>query len=117
MLMEACVVLLRVSYRMFHKQGISGQHCTVRIIDTATLMEACVVLLRDRDVLKYKHRIIRIIDTATLMEACVVLCTYSQNVLRQRKEKDKNDDTSLSNIYVYNTFTGTISESVEIALI
>ena len=47
-----CVVLLRVSSRMFHKQGISGQHHTVRIIDTATLMEAFVVLLRDRDVLK-----------------------------------------------------------------
>ena len=57
MLMEACVVLLRVSYRMFHKQGISGQHRTGRakiyILDSiyaATLMEAFVVLwshLRD----------------------------------------------------------------------
>ena len=44
MLMEACVVLLRVSYRMFHKQGISGQHRIVCIINTATLMEACVVI-------------------------------------------------------------------------
>ena len=51
MLMEACVVLLRVSYRMFHKQGISGQHRTGRakiyILDSiyaATLMEAFVAL-------------------------------------------------------------------------
>ena len=53
--MKACVVLLRVSYRMFCKQRQSGQHCTVRIIDTATLIEAFVVLLRDRDVLKYVY--------------------------------------------------------------
>ena len=36
-LMEACVVLLRVSYRMFHKQGISGQHCTGQFLSSDRL--------------------------------------------------------------------------------
>ena len=87
-LMEACVVLLRVSYRKLHKQGISGHHRTryqfqgIKIIICCTNGRTSVTNMRHIprgapycSQQRLWKRLLYYLP-ATLMEAFVVLSTY-----------------------------------------
>ena len=71
MLMEVCVVLLQVSYPMFHKQGIRGQYSLL------TLKSLSVERFELRFRINLEHQqsssFYSYFTAATLMEACVVL--------------------------------------------